>query len=217
MQTVRAAVLAAAIAAPSLATAAGHHSGPRLVVRLYDAFGVGAQDMATARATAQSVLRSAGIELVWQDCGAIASSSASEAACDGPVDPRDVLVRTPVAGFQGPVDMLGFSFIDMRQPSGSLATVFADRVELMAGQTRSEMGKLLGRVIAHEIGHLLLGTNAHANRGLMRAHWSAVEIQRDEPVDWRMSPPDARRTRQALLVRSTRPVVPVGRIARATE
>ena len=29
---------------------------------------------------------------------------------------------------------------------------------------------ILGLVIAHELGHLLLGTNSHAARGIMRAN-----------------------------------------------
>jgi hypothetical protein len=32
---------------------------------------------------------------------------------------------------------------------------------------------MLGSVMAHEIGHLLLGSHAHAISGIMRGHWSA--------------------------------------------
>ncbi len=38
---------------------------------------------------------------------------------------------------------------------------------------------LLGHALAHEIGHLLLGTLDHANQGIMRAPWPlrALETQ----------------------------------------
>ena len=42
----------------------------------------------------------------------------------------------------------------------------------------------LGFAVAHEVGHLLLGTNAHGAAGLMRAVWSRSELQRNDPADW---------------------------------
>ena len=38
-------------------------------------------------------------------------------------------------------------------------------------------GDLLGCVIAHELGHLLLGKSSHSEEGLMRARWEARELR----------------------------------------
>jgi hypothetical protein len=38
------------------------------------------------------------------------------------------------------------------------------------------LGLVLGRAVAHEIGHFLLSTSSHAERGLMRAHVGAGEF-----------------------------------------
>ena len=38
------------------------------------------------------------------------------------------------------------------------------------------LGIVLGRALAHEIGHFLLGTHTHASRGLMRPHFDAIEF-----------------------------------------
>ena len=38
-------------------------------------------------------------------------------------------------------------------------------------------GELLGCVIAHELGHLLLGTASHSQLGLMSAVWQDPELQ----------------------------------------
>lgn len=38
------------------------------------------------------------------------------------------------------------------------------------------LGIVLGRALAHEIGHFLLGTHTHARRGLMRPHFDAAEF-----------------------------------------
>jgi hypothetical protein len=39
-----------------------------------------------------------------------------------------------------------------------------------------EAAKVLGRVIAHEVGHLLLGHNAHSSEGIMRANWNKADF-----------------------------------------
>jgi hypothetical protein len=38
-------------------------------------------------------------------------------------------------------------------------------------------GITLGDLIAHELGHLLLGTSEHSVAGIMRARWQARELQ----------------------------------------
>jgi len=57
-------------------------------------------------------------------------------------------------------------------------------VTLVAGRTGVDEATLLGRAVAHEIGHLLLGTSQHADAGLMRAHWSDRELQQGSEADW---------------------------------
>jgi hypothetical protein len=36
--------------------------------------------------------------------------------------------------------------------------------------------RVLGHVLAHEIGHMLLRTNLHRDAGLMKAHWSPKDL-----------------------------------------
>lgn len=52
------------------------------------------------------------------------------------------------------------------------------RVELLDGPEGAQyrLGVVLGRAVAHEIGHYLLATGTHADRGLMRAEISAHEF-----------------------------------------
>jgi hypothetical protein len=73
-----------------------------------------------------------------------------------------------------------------------LATVYVDRVEWLASQAQCDgatipgctAATVLGLAVAHELAHLLLGTNAHGATGLMRAAWSRSELQRNDPADW---------------------------------
>ena len=58
---------------------------------------------------------------------------------------------------------------------------------------------ILGRVTAHEIGHLLLGTNSHTVHGLMQAKW---DLRVPHPTEWRFTSADAAKIRSRLLPRS---------------
>jgi len=144
-----------------------------LVVRLYDAYGVSAAELEAARATGGSILGDAGIAVTWVAC-----------PCDERVGPAELIVRVIAATATSERDSLGFSYVDLASRSGTLATVFADRVRTRASEARVRSGELLGRAMAHEIGHLLLGTTQHDSRGLMRGRWTAIELQNNRRWDW---------------------------------
>jgi hypothetical protein len=42
--------------------------------------------------------------------------------------------------------------------------------------THVSLPTLLGHAIAHELGHLFLGTNSHSPTGLMRARWQSDDL-----------------------------------------
>lgn len=50
------------------------------------------------------------------------------------------------------------------------------RPDLPAAVHDQRLGLVLGRAVAHEIGHFLLNTNTHAKRGLMRATFGSREF-----------------------------------------
>ncbi|MEO5822443.1 MAG: hypothetical protein ABIT71_18195 [Vicinamibacteraceae bacterium] len=58
---------------------------------------------------------------------------------------------------------------------------------------------ILGRVTAHEIGHLLLGTNSHAPTGLMQATW---DLKRRHPSDWQFTSANAAKMRSRGFTRT---------------
>ena len=80
--------------------------------------------------------------------------------------------------------------IDSERGVGTLATVFVDRVLWFAAKAEVDPGLVLGRAVAHEIGHLVLGTTRHTITGLMRAVWSREELKRNRPADWQFTSRD---------------------------
>ena len=63
---------------------------------------------------------------------------------------------------------------------GSLTAVTLGHVVGRQQLAPSDVGRALGRVLAHEVGHVLLGGSRHARRGLMRASFIPSEL-----VDYR--------------------------------
>jgi hypothetical protein len=55
--------------------------------------------------------------------------------------------------------------------------VFYHRVEELARKAQGLQYQILGNTMAHEIGHLLLGSTGHSPTGIMKAKWSREELQ----------------------------------------
>jgi hypothetical protein len=178
-----------------------------LTVRTYDTVGVAARDLSAAQTTAGHLFADIGIRLAWMNCGATRHRrSNASPRCDEPVDGAEVILRLDAAGQdQRDTVSMGFSLVDSRHGSAAvLATVFADRVLGISRGGGIDHRVLLGLAMAHEIGHLLLSTTAHAATGVMRAVWSQAALRRATPADWRFLDPDARIMQDELMRRATR-------------
>lgn len=187
-----------------VATTAG--AGP-LTIRVYDMTGDGAS-RGTAIASATAALASAGLAATWSDGG------------DRP-SPQDLvirLVRRATPERRPGTLALGYALVDTAGRQGTVATIFLERVEWLAAAAGTPADDLLGLAIAHEVGHLLLGTTHHARRGLMRAEWTAGELRARRPADWAFPPTEGSALRSGLARRlGTGPGVADGRTAaRAT-
>ena len=155
-----------------------------VVVRIYDASGIMAGTNRQALDQARKALDAASIDVIWRLCPASPS-------CNAPLAPGELairIVRAPVPQHYSGTLALGDATIDTRAGAGVLATVYVDRIEWLAHETGTDSRALLGRAIAHELGHLLLASTTHAPVGLMRAHWSQEEVRRGQPRDWSFAP-----------------------------
>jgi hypothetical protein len=155
-----------------------------VVVRVYDASGAIPGTDRTALTYARKTLEAASIDVIWRLC-------ATPRVCDAPMAPGELairIVRSPGPHrYRGPLP-LGDAFVDTGSGSGVLATIYVDRVEWLANESGADSRALLGRAIAHELGHLLLASTAHGPVGLMRAFWSHEEVRRSQPRDWNFAP-----------------------------
>jgi hypothetical protein len=172
---------------------------PRIVVRSYNTIGVPLPVLNRAESTIANLLRQAGMDSSWRNCRTMhGPSSQSTDWCSDVLTASEVIVRIVRAPRAiTDVELLGYSHVDAYRRQGTLATVFADRVRMLAAAVRIDEGTLLGRAMAHEIGHLLLGTLDHAQEGLMRGHWS----KEGRAADWFFSLTQGEQIRAALASR----------------
>jgi hypothetical protein len=113
------------------------------------------------------ILSSAGVSIQLNIC-----SGAN--TCEVQSTMARILVLRIVAGsarkmnnvFRSP---LGQSYAD--HTGGTYASVFLEPVQVQAAEADVPWPMVLAYAAAHEVGHLLLGDQAHTQRGLMKAHW----------------------------------------------
>ena len=72
----------------------------------------------------------------------------------------------------------GLAFTAPGDGFGSNASIFYHRVEELSERRHTSKSLLLGHLIAHEIGHLLLGSNSHSRSGIMHVPWDRGQIER---------------------------------------
>lgn len=78
-------------------------------------------------------------------------------------------------------------------------SVFLDRIQNTIGD-RDRLGTfLLAHVMAHEIAHILEGVKRHSATGLMKAHWTRMEIEEMSVRSLSLAPEDVRLIHNSLL------------------
>lgn len=175
-------------------TAAGQTFSPSVTVRVYDAALLDPRQRDAATATAADILSAAGVHSHWKDC----TGDTATRRCHPARGAHDIILRIMPAGaattdptrgtietrLRGASGILGFAILDPKTRTGALATIFLDPLLAVGERTRVPTETLLGRTIAHELGHLLLGSTGHARTGLMRELWTDEEFVRNRPEDW---------------------------------
>ena len=155
-----------------------------IVVRTYDPQHMIDERIVAARQTADAILRHGGVSLRWWHCDLPNSGQDFEGPCHAAIRANELVVRIVRASSSAGKSALGFSLIDHDTHRSWLATIFADRVVATAERLRLDANILMGRAIAHELGHLLLNSSAHATSGFMQAVWSDAMLTRNVTSDW---------------------------------
>jgi hypothetical protein len=160
----------------SLAVAAGASTVPAqrtaVEVQIYDYADLKPGAVHKIVAGTQQILAGAGLTVEVKLCrGALAVSCESET---GSV--RRLVVRVVAEGAKTVrASTLGHSFAG--QEGGTYASVFLDRVQEAAAEANVPWDIVAAYAAVHEVGHLLLGAEAHTLGGLMKGSWDRKDYQ----------------------------------------
>jgi hypothetical protein len=135
---------------------------------------LGQAELLQAERRASRILADAGVDVIWLNCDQRPRLPITEepapGACSAIRFPDHLSVRVvgrPLAAGPG---TFGHSFLDA-SGQGCYADIYRQSFESVGSGVALKDAEMLGHVIAHETGHLLLGLNSHSESGLMQAHW----------------------------------------------
>lgn len=161
-----------------------------------------------AEEDARRIFLQAGVDTIWLNCSRPSAPGQSNAAPCGTVGPGHLVAEIlPHANDESRshLEVLGTATLTKRA-EGFYCYAFYDRIELLAGEHLLLKHKLLGAVLAHEIGHLLLRSSSHSLGGLMSGRWSGDELRRVSQSAMVFQPSESRIIRQRLSTRTADPV-----------
>jgi hypothetical protein len=147
----------------------------RLKVSVFNDAQVPLSVLRSAESRAQAVFGEAGISLTWLDCGTPGHWH-RELGCLDLAFPNHLSVRLVTGKQTGSDDIFGQSFLN-EQGDGNYANVYMTPLSSAKALEVIGEGDLLGCIVVHELGHLLLGKNSHSTGGLMRAKWEVLELR----------------------------------------
>lgn len=147
----------------------------RVTVSVYNEAAVPGEVLSRAEQAASRIFQRAGIEVNWLNCQVPAASEEASITCREVAFPKHLHLRIVrrSAGLNG--EAMGVSF-QGEDGIGCFADLFYEPMERLEESDGTNVASLLGQVAAHEIGHLLLGTNSHAVAGIMQARWTADRL-----------------------------------------
>ena len=152
-----------------------------ITIHVYDYSGMEPSVRTLAQQSAEAIFLQAGIAIHWQECQLSPKTAVARACGAGTLDVTHfvvaVLPESMSARIATSVEQFGTSV--MGRPGGfpTQAYVFMDRVSNFATAAKASQTSLLGMITAHEIGHLLLGSDSHSSAGIMRGKWASEDVK----------------------------------------
>jgi hypothetical protein len=155
-----------------------------ITIRVLNPASVPDSTLRKAEQMAAAVLDAAGVGITWLEC-----------PC-----PRDLrsnefwlhLLKNRPPRMRG--DTTGFAVLmPARDGAVSYAGVVWPAVEEVASSLESDLSDVLGATVAHEIGHILLGSKAHTRSGIMCSRFQRADMRKAASGELRFTPEQAQR------------------------
>ena len=143
------------------ATAADAADRATLVLHVDDFAGLFPDDLNAAEAVARRIFAKAGIRTFW----VYGRGPAPRAA--GALHLQVLVLSKKMTERKIASDPVEDNVLGQAASGCGRAYIFSHRIAALAARKERMVGDLLGRVVAHEVGHLLLPENSHSPIGIM--------------------------------------------------
>jgi hypothetical protein len=165
----RLAVLCTALLTLASSAAAGEvRMPPQMTLRVHDRAGVDGDIMREATRRVDEIYAAAGILIDWEAGEGFVAEGDPPTIFDVVIAPGRMRQLPPASA---EAHVMGRAALAVRR-----AYVYYGRVRDAAVDFRRFPANLLGDVIAHEVGHLLLPPGSHSETGIMRPNLAGGEI-----------------------------------------
>jgi hypothetical protein len=177
-----------------------------ITIRLYEYAQVPAPTLQRAEDDVVRIFRPAGVDVTFVECPLTEKLESSYPACQGAASPSDFVVNIVTTDMTEhlPTSTDGFGFAATCPPGevSCVAYIFYERVRQLAPNAKVGPSVVLGRVLSHELGHLL--GLVHSESGLMRAEWKRNDFDPDSLPGMVFTPWDCQRIHAEATARAVR-------------
>ena len=173
-----------------IAVVAASENRPTITIHVRNYAGVAPQTLTEAEKVATEIYRKAGVDIGWANVPLAAENGQLNSARHQTITLADIQLNIfldDTVGLSGlSNNVMGLA--PGTGPDRGTVYVFDHIVRTLYWRMSSvyingdmdryvSMGQVLGHVIAHEVGHLLLSQQIHSPHGIMRGEWSFVDFR----------------------------------------
>jgi hypothetical protein len=176
-------MLTAAILGVRFASASQTSGGElSLTIRIHDYSRVPSDSLSRATAVVTRTYEKIGVRTEWMGVARPAERRTGSGRDESPPVPAaqlTIIILTPKMAARARVaeDVLGYAAVP-DEGMGRIAFAIYERVRAAARRIPANEGELLGFVMTHEIGHLVLPRGSQPDSGPMKNHWHLRDLQR---------------------------------------
>lgn len=187
----------------------GDRTQLRIMVYVYNYAQVPGTVLGHASQQVESIYRAAGVDTEWVNCPLLERDSHKYPACRRVGSGHNwvairIISRSRMSGLKLGADKMGLAAVPEDGEFGQSAFVCSGCAEplLEQGQFKEgatyAFGSIVGALMAHEIGHLVLGTLGHSGAGLMYSPWNLGDLKHAVQGQLVFTAKEARRIRDQV-------------------